>query len=107
MANYFKFYTNWQKANDYDRLEKENEILRNQFNKLKDDVRQVEDYAIGMLSDAPYVQPRLVEIVDVLKDLKAMPYGYQLEINRLKTQLQKRDPKTGKFVSKTGKYIRG
>ena len=98
MANYFKFYTNWQKAKDYDRLEKENEILRNQFNKLKDDVRQVEDYAVGMLSDAPYVQPRLVEIVDVLKDLKAMPYGYQLEINRLKTQLQKRDPKTGKYI---------
>ena len=95
LINIFK---NWQKAKDYDRIEKENEILRNQFNKLKDDVRQVEDYAVGMLSDAPYVQPRLVEIVDVLKDLKAMPYGYQLEINRLKTQLQKRDPKTGKYI---------
>lgn len=27
MANYFNFYSNWQKAKDYDRLEKENKIL--------------------------------------------------------------------------------
>lgn len=106
MANYFKFYTNWQKAKDYDRIDKENEILRNQFNKLKDDVRQVEDYAIGMLTDAPYVQPRLVEIVDVLKDLKATVIDYKIRLMRIESQLQKRDPKTGKFVSKTGKYIR-
>ncbi len=100
MANYFKFYTNWQKAKDYDRIEKENEILRNQFNKLKDDVRQVEDYAVGMLTDAPYVQPRLVEIVDVLKDLKDDIVGYKMTINRLESQLQKRDPKTSKYMKR-------
>lgn len=100
MANYFNFYTNWQKAKDYDRLDKENEILRNQFNNLKDDVRQVEDYAIGMLTDAPDVQPRLVEIVDVLKDLKDDIVGYKRTINRLESQLQKRDPKTGKYTKR-------
>ena len=103
LINIFK---NWQKAKDYDRLEKENEILRNQFNKLKDDVRQVEDYAIGMLTDAPDVHPRLVEIVDVLKDLKATVIDYKIRLMRIESQLQERDPKTGKFVSKTGKYIR-
>ena len=94
----FNIFKNWQKAKDYDRLEKENEILRNQFNKLKDDVRQVEDYAVGMLTDAPYVHPRLVEIVDVLKDLKDDIVGYKMTINRLESQLQKRDPKTGKYI---------
>ena len=100
MANYFKFYTNWQKAKDYDRLEKENEILRNQFNKLKDDVIQVEDYALGMLTDAPYVHPMLVEIVDVLKDLKATVIDYKIRLMRVESKLQKRDKKTGRFVKK-------
>ena len=96
----FNIFTNWQKAKDYDRLEKENEILRNQFNKLKDDVIQVEDYAIGMLTDAPYVQPRLVEIVDVLKDLKATVIDYKIRLMRVESKLQKRDTKTGRFVKK-------
>ena len=94
----FNIFTNWQKAKDYDRLEKENEILSNQFNKLKDDVIQVEDYAIGMLTDAPYVHPRLVEIVDVLKDLKATVIDYKIRLMRIESQLQKRDPKTGKYI---------
>ena len=96
----FNIFTNWQKAKDYDRLEKENEILRNQFNKLKDDVIQVEDYAIGMLTDAPYVQPRLVEIVDVLKDLKATVIDYKIRLMRVESKLQKRDSKTGRFIKK-------
>ena len=95
LINIFK---NWQKAKDYDRLEKENEILRNQFNKLKDDVRQVEDYAVGMLTDAPYVQPRLVGIVDVLKDLKSDLINCKIKVMRIESQLQKRDPKTGKYI---------
>jgi archaellum component FlaC len=100
MANYFKFYTNWQKAKDYDRLDKENEILRNQFNNLKDDVRQVEDYAIGMLTDAPDVHPRLSEIIDVISDYKMRVSDLSMQINRLKSQLQKRDKKTGRFLKK-------
>lgn len=96
----FNIFTNWQKAKDYDRLEKENEILRNQFNKLKDDVIQVEDYAIGMLTDAPYVHPMLVEIVDVLKDLKATVIDYKIRLMRVESKLQKRDSKTGRFVKK-------
>ena len=96
----FNIFTNWQKAKDYDRLEKENEILSNQFNKLKDDVIQVEDYAIGMLTDAPYVHPMLVEIVDVLKDLKATVIDYKIRLMRVESKLQKRDSKTGRFVKK-------
>ena len=96
----FNIFTNWQKAKDYDRLEKENEILRNQFNKLKDDVIQVEDYAIGMLTDAPYVHPMLVEIVDVLKDLKATVIDYKIRLMRVESKLQKRDTTTGRFIKK-------
>ena len=101
MANFFKFYTNWQKAKDYDRLDKENEILRNQFNNLKDDVRQVEDYAIGMLTDAPDVHPRLSEIIDVIYDYRIRVTDLSMQINRLKSKFhQKRDKKTGRFVKK-------
>ena len=96
----FNIFTNWQKAKDYDRLEKENEILRNQFNKLKDDVIQVEDYAICMLTDAPYVHPMLVEIVDVLKDLKATVIDYKIRLMRVESKLQKRDTTTGRFIKK-------
>ena len=97
LINIFK---NWQKAKDYVRIEKENEILRNQFNQLKKDVRQVEDYAIGMLTDAPDVQPMLVEIVDVLKDLKATVIDYKIRLMRVESNLQKRDTKTGRFIKK-------
>ncbi len=98
LINIFK---NWQKAKDYDRLEKENEILRNQFNKLKDDVRQVEDYAIGMLTDAPDVHPRLSEIIDVISDYRIRVSDLSMQINRLKSKFhQKRDKKTGRFVKK-------
>ena len=97
LINIFK---NWQKAKDYDRLDKENEILRNQFNNLKDDVRQVEDYAIGMLTDAPYVHPMLVEIVDVLKDLKATVIDCKIRLMRVESKLQKRDKTTGRFIKK-------
>ena len=93
-------FSNWQKAKDYDRLEKENEILCNQFNNLKDDVRQVEDYAIGMLTDAPDVHPRLSEIIDVISDYRMRVSDLSMQINRLKSQLQKRDTKTGRFVKK-------
>ncbi len=96
----FNIFKNWQKSKDYDRLEKENEILSKQFNQLKDDVRQVEDYAIGMLTDAPDVHPMLVEIVDVLKDLKATVIDYKIRLMRVESKLQKRDKKTGRFVKK-------
>ncbi len=96
----FNIFKNWQKSKDYDRLEKENEILSKQFNQLKDDVRQVEDYAIGMLTDAPDVHPMLVEIVDVLKDLKATVIDYKIRLMRVESKLQKRDTKTGRFVKK-------
>ena len=98
LINIFK---NRQKAKDYDRLEKENEILRNQFNKLKDDVRQVEDYAIGMLTDAPDVHPRLSEIIDVISDYRIRVSDLSMQINRLKSKFhQKRDKVTGRFIKR-------
>ncbi len=93
-------FSNWQKAKDYDRIEKENEILRKQFNQLKDDVRQVEDYAIGMLTDAPDVHPRLSEIIDVISDYRIRVSDLSMQINRLKSQLQKRDKVTGRFIKR-------
>ena len=101
MANFFNIYKNWQKAKDYDRLDKENEILRNQFNNLKDDVRQVEDYAIGMLTDAPDVHPRLSEIIDVISDYRIRVADLYMHINRLKSKFhQKRDKVTGRFIKR-------
>lgn len=94
-------FSNWQKAKDYDRLKKENEILRNQFNKLKDDVRQVEDYAIGVLTDAPKVNHRFDEIIDVISDYRCRVSDLYMQINRLKSKFhQKRDKVTGRFIKK-------
>jgi hypothetical protein len=53
-----------------------------------------------MLTDAPDVHPRLVEIVDVLKDLKADLINYKIKVMRIESQLQKRDPKTGKYIKR-------
>ena len=97
LINIFK---NWQKANDYDKLEQINDKLCVELHDLKKDVRDVEDYAIGMLTDAPYVHPRLSEIIDVISDYKMRVTDLYMQINRLKSQLQKRDTKTGRFVKK-------
>ena len=100
LINIFK---NWQKAKDYDKLEEINDKLCIELydlNDLKKDIRDVEDYAIGMLTDAPDVHPRLVEIVDVLKDLKATVIDYKIRLMRVESKLQKRDTKTGRFVKK-------
>ena len=97
LINIFK---NWQKAKDYDKLEEINDKLCIEIYDLKKDIRDVEDYAIGMLTDAPYVHPRLSEIIDVISDYRIRVSDLSMQINRLKSQLQKRDKKTGRFVKK-------
>ena len=97
LINIFK---NWQKAKDYDKLEQINDKLCVELHDLKQDIKEVEDYAIGMLTDAPYVQPRLSEIIDVISDYRIRVSDLSMQINRLKSQLQKRDKKTGRFVKK-------
>lgn len=97
LINIFK---NWQKAKDYDKLEEINDKLCVELFDIKKDIRDVEDYAIGMLTDAPYVQPRLSEIIDVISDYRIRVSDLSMQINRLKSQLQKRDKKTGRFVKK-------
>ena len=103
MANYFNFYTNWQKAKDYDKLEEINDKLCIEIydlNDLKKDIRDVEDYAIGLMKDAPKVNHRFDEIIDVISDYRVRVTDLYMQINRLKSQLQKRDKKTGRFVKK-------
>ena len=98
LINIFK---NWQKAKDYDKLEEINDKLCVELHDLKQDIKEVEDYAIGMLTDAPYVQPRLREIIDVISDYRIRVSDLSMQINRLKSKFhQKRDKKTGRFVKK-------
>ena len=100
LINIFK---NWQKAKDYDKLEEINDKLCIEIydlNDLKKDIRDVEDYAIGMLTDAPYVHPRLSEIIDVISDYRMRNTDLSMQNNRLKSQLQKRDTKTGRFIKR-------
>ena len=96
----FNIFSNWQKAKDYDKLEEINDKLCVELFDIKKNIRDVEDYAIGMLTDAPYVQPRLSEIIDVISDYRIRVSDLSMQINRLKSQLQKRDPKTGRFIKK-------
>ena len=99
----FNIFSNWKKAKDYDKLEEINDKLCIEIydlNDLKQDIKEVEDYAIGMLTDAPDVHPMLVEIVDVLKDLKATVIDYKIRLMRVESKLQKRDSKTGRFIKK-------
>lgn len=96
----FNIFSNWQKAKDYDKLEEINDKLCVELYDINKDIRDVEDYAIGMLTDAPYVHPRLSEIIDVISDYRIRVTDLYMQINRLKSQLQKRDTKTGRFVKK-------
>lgn len=101
MANFFKFYTNWQKAKDYDKLEEINDKLCVELHDLKKDIRDVEDYAIGLMKDAPKVNHRFDEIIDVISDYRIRVSDLSMQINRLKSKFhQKRDTKTGRFVKK-------
>ena len=96
----FNIFSNWQKAKDYDKLEEINDKLCVELHDLKQDIKEVEDYAIGMLTDAPYVHPKLSEIIDVISDYRMRITDLSMHIHRLKSQLQKRDTKTGRFVKK-------
>ena len=100
LINIFK---NWQKAKDYDKLEEINDKLCIEIydlNDLKQDIKEVEDYAIGLMKDAPKVNHRFDEIIDVISGYRIWVYDLSMQINRLKSQLQKRDTKTGRFVKK-------
>ena len=99
----FNIFSNWQKAKDYDKLEEINDKLCVEIydlNDLKKDIRDVEDYAIGLMKDAPKVNHRFDEIIDVISDYRIRVADLSMQINRLKSQLQKRDKKTGRFVKK-------
>ena len=101
MANFFKFYTNWQKAKDYDKLEEINDKLCVEIYDLNKDIRDVEDYAIGLMKDAPKVNHRFDEIIDVISDYRIRVADLYMQINRLKSKFhQKRDTKTGRFIKK-------
>ena len=100
LINIFK---NWQKAKDYDKLEEINDKLCVEIydlNDLKKDIRDVEDYAIGLMKDTPKVNHRFDEIIDVISDYRIRVSDLSMQINRLKSQLQKRDKVTGRFVKK-------
>ena len=97
----FNIFSNWQKAKDYDKLEEINDKLCVELHDLKQDIKEVEDYAIGMLTDAPYVQPRLSEIIDVISDYKMRVTDLSMQINRLRSKFhQKRDKATGRFIKR-------
>ena len=99
----FNIFKNWQKAKDYDKLEEINDKLCIEIydlNDLKKDIRDVEDYAIGLMKDAPKVNHRFDKIIDVISDYRIRVSDLSMQINRLKSQLQKRDKKTGRFVKK-------
>ena len=98
LINIFK---NWQKAKDYDKLEEINDKLCVEIYDLKKDIRDVEDYAIGLMKDAPKVNHRFDEIIDVISDYRIRVSDLSMQINRLKSKFhQKRDTKTGRFVKK-------
>ena len=98
LINIFK---NWQKAKDYDKLEQINDKLCVEIYDLNKDIRDVEDYAIGLMKDAPKVNHRFDEIIDVISDYRIRVSDLSMQINRLKSKFhQKRDTKTGRFVKK-------
>ena len=98
LINIFK---NWQKAKDYDKLEEINDKLCIEIYDLKKDIRDVEDYAIGLMKDAPKVNHRFDEIIDVISDYRIRVSDLSMQINRLKSKFhQKRDTQTGRFVKK-------
>ena len=97
----FNIIGNWRKAKDYDKLEEINDKLCVEIYDLKKDIRDVEDYAIGLMKDAPKVNHRFDEIIDVISDYRIRVSDLSMQINRLKSKFhQKRDTKTGRFVKK-------
>ena len=97
----FNIFSNWQKAKDYDKLEEINDKLCVEIYDLNKDIRDVEDYAIGLMKDAPKVNHRFDEIIDVISDYRMRITDLSMQINRLKSKFhQKRDKVTGRFIKK-------
>ena len=94
-------FSNWQKAKDYDKLEEINDKLCVEIYDLNKDIRDVEDYAIGLMKDAPKVNHRFDEIIDVISDYRIRVADLSMQINRLKSKFhQKRDKATGRFIKR-------
>ena len=94
-------FSNWQKAKDYDKLEEINDKLCVEIYDLNKDIRDVEDYAIGLMKDAPKVNHRFDEIIDVISDYRIRVSDLSMQINRLKSKFhQKRDKVTGRFIKR-------
>ena len=114
MANYFNFYTNWQKAKDYDRIVKENKILVSEKESEKKqkitlygfckDFCKVTDYVIdldnGEKQQELNVNPIFNGIIRRIDNLGKKISCLSKENKELNSQLQKRDKKTGRFVKK-------
>ena len=83
MANFFNFYGNYIKAKEYNLLEQINDKLCEENFDLKEQIE---------FNHAEYKS-----------EFKKLSFLIELknnEIQSLKDKLQKRDPKTGKFVKK-------
>ena len=90
MANFFNFYINFIKAKQYDSIQKLNDKLCMQNEELIGKIEfNHEEYKGDFKNFASILGSKNNEIIK-LKE----------EINLLKDKLQKRDPKTGKFVKK-------
>ena len=155
MANYFNFYTNWQKAKDYDKIEKENKILvrhieqwreerrimkeqchwsikeryeklKFEFNenvvtyngystfmknlkvridyarkilKLKDDVSTI-DVIESLIDETESTDKKIERIESQLEEAYSEINKVNSQLKEANLNLQKRDPKTGRFVKK-------
>jgi len=83
MANFFNFYGNYVKAKEYSLLEEINDKLCEENFDLKEEI-----------------EINLSFYKETIDNLSHTVSEKDKEIQSLKDKLQKRDPKTGKFVKK-------
>ena len=86
-------YDNWQKAKDYDRLVKENELLSSQISCIKYDINTMNWYIRDLEMGKPILCENLKKSVDLIESMRDKLIDYMACI-------QKRDPHTGKFIKK-------
>ena len=90
MANFFNFYGNYIKAKEYYLLEEINDKLCEENFDLKEKIE---------FNHTEY-KSEFKNFSSILDSKNAEIRALKEEIQSLKDKLQKRDPKTGKFVKK-------
>lgn len=98
------FYENWRKASDYERLKKENEWLVSNSKLVYDEKKRYKEKYNGVMNEVSSLQKFITNGTSFECNYLDFVVEYMKKTDKhilsLKSQLQNRDPNTGRYIHK-------